>query len=48
MLISEQDLLLELTAAWFESGSRFSLVPNTSWVLKLTTILSQKFLGRQA
>jgi len=39
-------LLAELIDAWRDSNSRFSLAPRTSWTLRLTTLLSQKFLER--
>jgi hypothetical protein len=46
-LATEQKLLNELIDAWCENTSTFSLAPNSSWVLRLTTILSQKFFSRK-
>ena len=38
-------LLHELIGEWRDSAEKFSLAPKSSWVTRLTTILSEKFLG---
>lgn len=45
-LAEEEQLLHELMAAWRKSNSSFSVTPRTSWSLKLTNILAQKYLER--
>lgn len=43
---ADHALLGELIDAWRESNSNFSVAPKTTWALKLTNILAQKFLER--
>ncbi len=45
-LAANDALLLELIGAWRECNDKFSLVPKTSWVVRLTSLLSQKFFER--
>jgi hypothetical protein len=45
-LAADEALLGELIDAWRESNSSFSLAPRATWAIRLTTILSQKFLER--
>lgn len=43
---ADEALLGELIDAWRESNSSFSVAPKTTWSIKLTNILAQKFLER--
>jgi Putative amidoligase enzyme len=45
-LAGNEDLLAELIDEWRTGNSLFSLTPRTSWAIRLTTILSQKFFER--
>ena len=45
-LAADESLLQELIEAWRESSSTFSIAPKSSWAIRLTTILSQKFFER--
>jgi Putative amidoligase enzyme len=45
-LAADDALLAELIEEWRASNDNFSLTPKTSWSLRLTTILSQKFFER--
>ena len=45
-LAADEALLAELIDAWRSSYSNFSVTPRTSWSIRLTTILSQKFFQR--
>jgi hypothetical protein len=44
-LASDSALLHELIEAWRSSKTQFNLAPNTAWVMRLTTLLSQKYLA---
>ena len=43
-LASDDALLAELIAEWQLSNDTFTITPRTSWAIRLTSILSQKFL----
>jgi len=43
-LAANAPLLSELIEAWRDSNSNFSIAPNVTWSIRLTSILSQKFL----
>lgn len=45
-LAHDTALLDELIEAWRSSSSSFSLTPKTSWSIRLTSLLSQKFFER--
>jgi hypothetical protein len=45
-LAADEALLEELLAAWRDNSSTFSMTPRTSWVIRLTTILAQKYFER--
>ena len=45
-LAADEALLAELIEAWHTSNSSFSIAPQISWAIRLTTILSQKFFQR--
>ena len=45
-LAADEALLAELIDAWRASHASFSVTPRTSWSIRLTTLLSQKFLER--
>ena len=45
-LAADTALLEELIEAWRDCSASFSITPKTSWAMRLTTILSQKFLER--
>ena len=40
-------LLKELIETWQECNRQFSIVPKTTWVVRLTSLLAQKFLERE-
>ncbi len=44
-LAGNRALLHELIGEWRNSSEKFSLAPKSSWVARLTTLLSEKFLG---
>jgi len=46
-LACDEQLLAELIEAWQDSSSQFSLAPKTTWAVRLTSILSQKFFERR-
>lgn len=43
-LAADEDLLAELIGEWQYLSSKFSITPKTSWSLRLTTLLSEKYL----
>ena len=45
-LAADAELLGELIDAWRACNATFSMTPKTNWAMRLTTILSQKFLER--
>tara|TARA_R110001599_G_scaffold353188_1_gene590600 strand:+ start:32413 stop:33438 length:1026 start_codon:yes stop_codon:yes gene_type:complete len=45
-LAADTELLQELIDAWRGSSASFSIAPRTSWAMRLTTLLSQKFFER--
>ena len=45
-LAADEALLAELIDAWRASHASFSVTPRTSWSIRHTTLLSQKFLER--
>ena len=45
-LAADTELLQELVEAWRDSSASFSIAPRSSWAIRLTTILSQKFFER--
>ena len=45
-LAADAELLQELVEAWRDSSASFSIAPRSSWAIRLTTILSQKFFER--
>jgi hypothetical protein len=45
-LAADTGLLQELIEAWRDSSASFSIAPRSSWAIRLTTILSQKFFER--
>jgi len=45
-LAADEPLLAELIDAWRASNASFSVTPKTSWSIRLTTLLAQKFLER--
>ena len=45
-LAADEALLAELIDAWRASHASFSVTPRTSWSIRLTTLLAQKFLER--
>jgi hypothetical protein len=45
-LAADTELLQELIEAWRASSTSFSLTPKSSWAMRLTTILSQKYFER--
>jgi hypothetical protein len=45
-LAADEELLRELMGEWRASNQKFSLAPKTSWTMRLTSILSQKFFER--
>jgi len=46
-LAADDQLLQELIEAWRDSSASFSIAPRSSWAIRLTTILSQKFFERR-
>jgi hypothetical protein len=44
IVAADEELLCELIEEWREASDKFSLAPTASWALRLTTILSRKFL----
>lgn len=46
MLAADENLLLEVIGEWRASNATFSLAPQTSWTLRLTSFLSRKFFER--
>ena len=42
-LAANQALLHELIEAWRDSNEKFSLAPKTTWAMRLTSLLSQKY-----
>lgn len=45
-LAADEDLLQELMVEWRASNAKFSLAPKTSWTMRLTSLLSQKYFER--
>ncbi len=45
-LAADEPLLAELIDAWRVSSASFSIAPRTTWAIRLTSILSQKFFQR--
>lgn len=45
-LAADEALLAELIGEWRKSNASFSVTPRTSWAIRLTTLLAQKFLER--
>jgi len=45
-LAADEVLLYELIMAWRDSNEKFSIAPKTSWTMRLTSLLSQKFFAR--
>jgi hypothetical protein len=45
-LAADRALLAELIDAWRASSASFSIAPRTTWAIRLTSILSQKFFQR--
>jgi hypothetical protein len=43
---ADRELLAELIEAWQRSSGQFSLAPKSSWLIRLTSLLSQKYLER--
>lgn len=46
-LAADDELLQELIEAWRDSIASFSIAPRSSWAIRLTSILSQKFFERR-
>lgn len=45
-LAADEELLLELIAQWRDCRETFSLAPQTSWTIRLTSFLSQRYFER--
>jgi hypothetical protein len=45
-LAGDEVLLYELIQAWRDSNEKFSLAPKTSWTMRLTSMLSQRYFER--
>ena len=46
MLADDETLLRELIEEWCTINSQFSIAPKTTWAVRLTSVLSQKFFER--
>jgi hypothetical protein len=44
-LATDRALLEELIGAWRSASERFSIAPRTTWVMQLTSLLSEKYLA---
>ena len=45
-IASDDSLLHELIGEWRETNDKFSIAPRTSWTIRLTSLLSQKYFER--
>ena len=45
-VVADEVLLYELIEAWIECNEQFSIAPKTSWTMRLTSMLSQKYFER--
>jgi hypothetical protein len=45
-VVADEVLLYELIEAWTQCSEQFSIAPKTSWTMRLTSMLSQKYFER--